>query len=151
MKRNDSIIYDPEPTDPTDYQIELYGESPLVSMEVSEMANEQSVKLILHQLHVTLRELREKKIEINSNQNEISELRETCEKLKIKLAESASNAGIDIASILISLLGGFAVNMVSATPTDPMGWVIFILCIATVITFKASVIYSFFSKKKNNS
>lgn len=136
--------------DPTDYQLDSYGKFGLSDMDISEMANEQSVKMLLHQSFVNLHELKATKNELIISRKQVESLQGKRENLRVSLAKAKADAGVDIASILMSLLGGFAINLLTTDWSDSLGWVIFIICIATVITFKASSIFSIFSKNKSD-
>lgn len=137
--------------DPTDYQIDSYGKYDMADMDISEMANEQSVKMLLQQNFVNLHDLKATKTELVNAKGRVDELQSVRENLRVQLATSNLNAGVDIASIFMSLLGGFAINMITINGKDPLGWVIFIICISTVITFKASSVISLLNSIKSKT
>jgi hypothetical protein len=95
--------------DPTDLQLSSYGKVGLEDIDVAEMTNEQSVKMLLYQHVLNLHELKSAKRDLADCKKQIEILKETREELRIRLASTGNNIGIDIASIFISFLGGFAI------------------------------------------
>ena len=137
--------------DPTDYQLDSFEKFSVNDMEISDLTNEASVKMLVHQNFVNLHELKATKRELQKARSAVESLRDKYEDLQVDIATSKSDAGVDIASILMSLLGGFAINLLTTDWSSSLGWVIFIICIATVITFKASAILSLLKKNNSNS
>jgi hypothetical protein len=122
--------------DPTDLQIDSYGKVGLGDIDVAEMINKQSVKMLIYQLVLNLHELKSTKKELLECRKQIDKLRENREDLRIKLASAVAGIGADIASVFVSFLGGFSINMLTANWSDGLGWAIFIMCISIVFSFK---------------
>lgn len=138
-----NIIYDP-----TDIQINSHGKISLSDMDVEEMSNPQSVKMLLYQHLLSLHELKATKNDLTLNKLENESLKKDREELKIKLAGLGHNIGVDIASIFISLLGGFAINLLTMDWSNGLGWVIFVLCMTILFFFKYPIISSTVLEKK---
>lgn len=138
--------------DPTDLQLNSYGKVGLDDIDVTEMTNEQSVKMLLYQHVLNLHELKSAKRDLVDCKKQIEILKETREELRIKLASAVNSVGVDIASIFISFLGGFAINMLTSNWSSGIGWVIFLLCLTIVFSFKFPYVSSVFrNTTKSNS
>ncbi len=134
-----NIVYDP-----TDIQIDSYGKSSFMDMDVEELSNPKSVKLLLYQHFLNLHELKATKSDLAKNKLENDLLKNEREELKIKLAGFNHSVGVDIASIFISFLGGFAVNLLTNDWSNGLGWVIFVLCVSILFFFKYPLMSSSF-------
>ncbi|WP_448872395.1 hypothetical protein [Desulfobulbus propionicus] len=130
--------------DPTDLQIDSYGKFSIGDIDVAELTNEQSVKMLIYQHLLNLHELKSTKRELIECKKQVDKLKDEREELRIKLASSASSLGADIASIFVSFLGGFAINMLTSNWSSGLGWAIFLLCISIVLSFKFHSIASVF-------
>jgi hypothetical protein len=135
MRSTDNISYDP-----TDMRIASVAKFGLNDIDITEITNESSVRLILDQHLGNLYDLKATKEDLVKSKGELSSLRLERESLRVQLAESASSAGVDLASILVSLLGGFAINMLTTDRSNALGWVILILCVAIILVFKVQVL-----------
>lgn len=144
MEKEDIIF------DPTDIQIDSYGKFNLGDLDVEEMTNEQSVKMLLYQHVLSLHELKSAKKELAEFKNKVEDLKDDREKLRIQLASAVTGAGTDIASVFVSFLGGFAINMLTSDWSSGMGWVIFIMCITIIFFFKYPSLTSVFKIKSND-
>ncbi len=130
--------------DPTDLQLNSYGKVGLEDIDVAEMTNEQSVKMLLYQHVLNLHELKSAKRDLADCKKQIEILKETREELRIRLASTGNSIGIDIASIFISFLGGFAINMLTSNWSSGIGWVIFLLCLTIILSFKLPYVSAVF-------
>ena len=137
------IVYDP-----TDIQIDSYGKSSLIDMDAEELSNPQSVKMLLYQHLLNLHELKATKSDLAKNKLYNDLLKNDREELRIKLAGFNHSIGVDMASIFISFLGGFAINLLTNDWSNGLGWVIFVLCVAILFFFKYPLISSAFTEAK---
>jgi hypothetical protein len=138
-----NIIYDP-----TDIQIDSFEKININDMDLEEMSNPHAVKMLLYQHVLNLHQLKVTKNELSEKQIELDMLKEDRENLRIELAGLNQNVSVDMASIFISFLGGFAINLLTTNWSDGLGWVIFLLCIAILFIFKYPLISK--SIHKNN-
>ena len=119
-------------------------------MDAEELSNPQSVKMLLYQHFLNLHELKAAKSDLATNKLENDLLKNDREELRIKLAGFNHNIGVDMASIFISFLGGFAINLLTDDWSNGLGWVIFVLCVAILFFFKYPLISSAFTESKKD-
>ena len=118
--------------DPTDIQLDSYGKIGFSDLDIIHFANEHSVKMLLHQYVLTLHELKNTKKNLLKTKDEIDILKTDREDLRVKLAQGGTGEGVEVASLFISYLGGFSINMLTNDWANGLGWVIFLLAISTV-------------------
>lgn len=140
-----NIVYDP-----TDIQIDSFEKISVTDMDLEEMTNPQVVKMVLHQHLLSLHQLKATKRDLREKQLELETLKTDREDLRVALAGLNQNVYIDMASIFISFLGGFAINLLTADWSNGLGWVIFLLCIVILFFFKYSIVSKSIFTNSNN-
>jgi len=133
--------------DPTDLQIDSYKKINLSDMDLEEFSNPQAVKMMIYQHVINLHELKATKSKLDNKEIELEAAKKEREDLRVNLAGLEQTVGIDLASIAVSFLGGFSINMLTENWQDGLGWIIFILCIAIILILKLPLI----SKRWNSN
>jgi len=142
---NENIVYDP-----TDIQIDSIETISFDIFDIEELSNPHVVKMLLYQHFLNLHQLKATKKELSEKHIEINQLKKELESLRIKLAGLNQNVGVDMASIFISFLGGFAINLLTTDWSNGLGWVIFSLCLAILFFFKYPLISTSIQRKMNS-
>ena len=119
-------------------------------MDLEELSNPHVVKMLLHQHLLNLHQLKATKNDLSEKQIELNTLKKDREDLRIELASLNQSVGVDMASIFISFLGGFAINLLTTDWSNGLGWVIFSLCLVILFFFKYPLISTSILRKNRN-
>ena len=136
--------------DPTDIQIDSFKKISITDMDLEELSDPHVVKMLLHQHLLNLHQLKATKKDLSEKQIELNTLKKDREDLRIELAGLNQSVGVDMASIFISFLGGFAINLLTTDWSNGLGWVIFSLCLAILFFFKYPLISTSILRKNRN-
>lgn len=146
------IVYDP---DPTDIQITAWEQINLEKLHPSDLCSPEAVQLLIHIQRVTLAQLKSSKGSEARLALEKSQLQEEREDLRVEVARVQSRAHIGWLEIPISVLTGFAINMLSANPKDGVGWFMLIMGLVMLVFLRGgqakSALLKAINKQKDNT
>ena len=132
---NNSKITTYDPTNPTDAQLENLISLQNSDFNADDLLNPGVVQMLLQQHGFSLMKVKSLEKDLSSLQKKNNELRDDRETLRIRIAKSRTDSRVQLAQILISVLGGFAINMLTTDWTNGLGWVLLLLSISIVIAF----------------
>lgn len=145
MSKRD-VVYDP-----TDVQLEAYGNMQKEDFGLDDLSSPQVVNLLIQQQIFNLYKLKALEKDAEKLRENNSLLQNERENLRVKLAESWTSSGVEFAEILISFLGGFAINILTNDWKDGLGWVLFLLSLFILLSFRlprlSNVIEKYFGKE----
>lgn len=119
--------------DSTDIQLRALGDMVAGKLTLDDLAKPEIVQLILERHVVSLTDLKTAKSEIVELQAIVKQLTDEREKLRINLAKSEQRQSILLLEIPIGILSGFAINMLTAKPTDGLGWALLIMSLIMLL------------------
>jgi hypothetical protein len=116
------MVFDP---DPTDIQMTALGQINLENLQASDLCTPEAVGLLVHIQRVTLAQLKSSKTSESRLALDKDKLQEEKGDLRVQIAKLQSNVHASWLEIPISLLTGFAINMLSSSPANTdktVGW-----------------------------
>lgn len=119
--------------DPTEIQLRSLEEAMTEKLNVTDLASPQMVQMILQREVVMLTEMRGLKAEVNRLQGTNGRLMQDRENLRIDLATAGQRESTSWIEIPISILAGFAINMLTADFKSGLGWALLILSIVVLL------------------
>lgn len=119
MSDEKPVIFDP---DPTDIQMTALGQINLDTLQAADLCTPEAVGLLIHIQRVTVAQLKSSKSSEIRLARENDQLREEKGDLLVEIAKLQSGVHAGWLEIPISLLTGFAINMLSSSPTNSVGW-----------------------------
>ena len=138
MNPDNPVVYDPSPTD---IELQAWENIGVEKMDISELAKPEVVQLLVHSLRMNLSKLKASENEIRNLRNDNTNLREERENLKIKIAKFQERIKSTWLQIPISLLGGFALNILVKDFKDGIGWILLIFCFIMLVFLRGSDVF----------
>ena len=131
--------------DPTEYQLRAFDKIGVENVQVDDLSSPQVVQLIIHQRRVILAELKGAKEELAKIHKIKDDLIIEKNELQIKLARSEERQNYSLIEIPISILSGFAINMLAANPQNGLGWFLLVLSLFILLVLRGRSIASLFN------
>jgi hypothetical protein len=120
--------------DSTEMQLESLTEMVSGKFTLEDLARpEIVVRLILERNVVNLTDLKTVRSEVTELRDTVSNLTQERENLRIDLVKSRQRQSILWLEIPLSFLSAFAVNMLTATPPNRLGWALLIVCLMMLL------------------
>jgi hypothetical protein len=141
-KSNEEPVYDPTQT-----QLEDWSRLSSADLPLSELCNPATVVLLIKSRRVNLIELKALKQEVVELRGTVDQLRTERENLRVRLGRSEDRGFISWIEIPISVISGFAVNMVTNDFTNWVGWALLIMTVGVLVSTRLH----FAGKEKNNA
>lgn len=139
MSENESITYDPYEIQQREIEKMLGAEA----LSIADLAKKpEAVQLLLRQQSIQLYELRAYKAELAEMQRTSARLREEREELRIELAGFKERHNASLIEIPISIVSGFAINMLTSNLGSPQGWLLLLLTLTLLAFLRRSQIGS---------
>lgn len=124
MAEDKVIVFDP---DPTDIQITAWEKIDVEKLKAEDLCSPEAIQLLIHMHRVALTQLKITKASEAQLAQEKEQLRNDREELRVKMATLQSSDRTIWFEIPMSILSGFAINMLSINPKDGVGWLILIV------------------------
>jgi len=145
-KSKSDTVYD----DSTDMQLRSlsdFAAGPPLTLR--DLAKPETVQLMITQQMITLTELRSVKGEAGNLRNDIKQLTDERENLRIDLAKSKERRSILWLEVPMSVLIGFATKMLTMNPADGVGWVMLIVSLVMLVLLRTAPRSESERKEKN--
>lgn len=133
MSEEKSITYDPSTSDPTEAQLESIGKMGFDDLSAEDLATPELVKFLLLNQRNLLLQYKEASKEIEKLKEQKGGLLEIKETLNVDLAKKEAYKEIAWLEILISVVSGFAINMLVIDTSDGTGWIMLILSVSMLL------------------
>jgi hypothetical protein len=133
LSEEKSITYDPSTSDPTEAQLESIGKMGFDDLSAEDLATPELVKFLLLNQRNLLLQYKEASKEIEKLKEQKDGLLEIKETLNVDLAKKEAYKEIAWLEILISVVSGFAINMLVIDTSDGTGWIMLILSISMLL------------------
>jgi hypothetical protein len=137
MSSDASEIYDPEPLDLEIAVLEGMG---LDGLQVSDTEDPRFVKFLAWNYRMTLSRLRSSEARLVDATEENRELAQQQEDLRIELARLSERVKGSLLEIPISMLSGFAANMILIDTMKTPGWVMLVVSLVLLAFLRSSEI-----------
>jgi len=129
VSQDESVTYDPSPSvDPTEAQLKSIGQMG-IDLDAGDLASPEMTKFLLQNHRTSLLQYREAKKEVEKLREEKDDLVSLRESLNVKLARKEAYEEITWLEIPVSILSGFAINMLVTDIKDGFGWLLIVLSI----------------------
>lgn len=145
MNEDKTVIYDPNPLD---IELEIFGSFSSGNMDINDLAKPEVVRLLIHNQRISLIKLKQSEKQIDNFQKQNSELMENRENLRIQLAKRQEWEKATWLEIPISILSGFAINMLATNSSNGTGWFLLIISLIMLIFLRG---VNLKNKSKDNS
>jgi hypothetical protein len=122
--------------DPTDMQLSAWEQIDVGKLQASDLCSPEAVQLLIHIQRVTLTQLKSTKASETRLAQEKGQLQEDREDLRVEVATLQSSIRTTWLEIPMSMLSGFAINILSASPKDGVGWVILVLSLLMLVALR---------------
>jgi len=132
--------------DPTQTQLDQFSDLVSEGLGLEDLCNPTSVMLLLKQRHVNLIELQALKQEVAELRSATDQLRTEREDLRVRLGRSEDRGFASSIEIPISVLSGFAINMLTTDFKNWVGWALLIMTVGVLISTRR-----YFGKKEENN
>lgn len=130
MAEEKAIVFDP---DPTDMQLSAWEQINVGKLQATDLCSPEAVQLLIHMQRVALAQLKTTKASETRLALEKGQLQEDREDLRVEVATLQSGVRTTWLEIPMSVLSGFAINMLSANPKDGVGWFILVLSLLMLV------------------
>lgn len=144
--RSKPVTYDPDPTDLQMRILETVGGDNLTA---SDLANPQVVQILVNNQRVSLTQLKAAQAETEQLRVEIDQLRIDRENLRIRIATIESHSNAAWLEIPISILSGFAINMLTSDVKDGLGWFLLIISMLMLIYLRGKHLMDSITKQNS--
>jgi hypothetical protein len=124
------LIYDPNPLD---LELEIFGSLSSGNLDVNDLAKPEVVRFLIHNQRISLTKLKQSEKQIDKLQKQNSELIENRENLRIQLAKRQEWDKATWLEIPISILSGFAINMLATNSSNGVGWFLLVISLVMLI------------------
>jgi hypothetical protein len=138
------MVFDP---DPTDMQMTALGQLNLENLQASDLCTPEAVVLLVHIQRVALAELKVSKTSEKRLACEKDQLQEEKGNLRVDVAKLQSSINTTWLEIPISLLTGFAINMLSSDKANVVGWFMLVMGLLMLAFLRGEHAISAVSKK----
>ena len=140
MEIETTNVYDP---DPMNVQINAFTQIDVNNLQASDLSKPEIVQILIHNQRVTLTQLKasESKVESLTKQNQ--SLRNNREELKVEIAEEKVRSERAWLEIPVSMLSGYAINLLAANPSSGQAWFLLILSLFMLIALRGAQLRSF--------
>jgi hypothetical protein len=130
-----TVIYDPNPLD---LELEIFGSFSSGNMDLKDLAKPEVVRFLVHNQRISLAKLKQSEKQIDSLQKQNSELIEHRENLRIQLAKRQEWDKATWLEIPISILSGFAINMLATNSSNGTGWLLLVMSLLMLIFLRVA-------------
>lgn len=141
--RSKPVVYD---SGPTDAQIRFLEGISNDDLTVTDLSDPKVIQLLLHNQRVSLSEIKVAQGEISNLRAENDQLRSDRENLRIQLVANESKSNVYWLEIPVSILSGFAINMLTTDFKDAIGWLFLIMSFVMLIPFRGQQLLSMLPK-----
>ena len=149
MDEEETMVFDP---DPTDMQMNAWEGINVDTLRAKDLCSPEAVQLLIHMQKVTLAQLKSTKASETRLGLEKDHLQEVRGDLRVEIATLQSGVRMTWLEIPVSMLGGFAINMLSSNLEDGLGWFMLILSLFILVFLRGgqakSSIFGVFKKSK---
>jgi hypothetical protein len=146
-----SVVYDP---DPTDMQLQYYDSIRPETLNAADLSNPAQVTVLLANWRVSLLEVKLLKSQNLECKTENSKLRDDVANLRVELAESratsSSKSKYTYLEIPISMLSGYAINLLSNNIGNGIGWFILSISIVVLLFLRGDDLLEVYRKSRTN-
>lgn len=150
MNEDKPTVYDPAPMD---MQIRAWDKISVEDLEASDLSSPQIVQILIHEQRVALTQLKASQIEVANLRGDSSKLKDEREYLRIQIATLESQVNATWLEIPISILSGFAINLLSSDAQNGLGWFLLILSVLMLVYLRGNQFIRYISqvrKAKDN-
>lgn len=136
--------------DSTDLQLESLRVIVSGELTLNDLAKPGMVQLILERHRISLTDLKSVKGELVELRHEVTRLNEEREELRIDLATSKQRQSILWLEIPLSFLSAFAINMLTASPVNSLGWPLLAVSLIMLLFLRLPELWATFRRGKKN-
>lgn len=136
--------------DSTEVQLKALGEALTGRLKPTDLATPEIVQLILERELVHLTELKALKGEISELRKENAARLEDRENLRIELAKVGQRENLSWIEIPISILSGFAINILTNDYKNGLGWVLLVMTVLILLFLRLPQIIAVTKKEKGD-
>ncbi|MET0648637.1 MAG: hypothetical protein ABW208_18655 [Pyrinomonadaceae bacterium] len=133
--------------DATEIQLKQLGEVLTDSLTLDDLASPEKVQLLLQRELVHLTEIKAFKGELAALRGANTSLIEERENLRIQLAKVGQREALSWIEIPISILSGFAINMLTSDFKNGLGWVLLLLSLLMLLFLRLPQIIAMVRKE----
>lgn len=130
MDEKKPVIFDP---DPTDMQMTAWEQINVEKLQATDLCSPEAVQLLIHMQRVTLAQLKTSKAAETRFASEKDQLQIDRENLRVEVAKLQNGVRTTWLEIPISILSGFAINMLSTNIKNGIGWFVLILSLLMLV------------------
>jgi hypothetical protein len=146
---NKDVVYNPN--DPTDAQIQdldkLLRDEELSVADL--VKRPEAIQLLLRQNNIQLIEQKSIKVELAELKSVNEGLREDREQLRIDVAILKERDTVTLMEIPISIVSGFAINLIVADYSSSIGWLLLLLSLSLLLFIRRGQIEKVIQKRRS--
>jgi len=135
MDEENTIVFDP---DPTDMQMNAWERINVDTLQAKDLCTPEAIQLLIHMQKVTLAQLKSTKASETRLALEKDHLQEVRGDLRVEVATLQSGVRMTWLEIPVSMISGFAINMLSSNLKDGLGWFMLILSLFMLVFLRGN-------------
>lgn len=110
-------------------------------LKAADLCTPEAVKLLLHYQRASLAQLREVQKQALIHLDEISNLRDIKENLRVSLAAQRERRHVSWLEISLGVAAGFGIGALTTSASSPLGWALLLLSVVMLLYLRAEKIF----------